>query len=45
VSVRDKTVVLEGLKEGDKVLLSFPRGERPRTQLPSLIPGLGPPRR
>ena len=45
VSVRDKTVVLEGLKEGDKVLLSFPRGERPRTHLPSLIPGLGPPRR
>jgi len=45
ISVRDKTVVLEGLKEGDKVLLSFPRGERPRTQLPPLIPGLGPPRR
>ncbi|MEN9216598.1 MAG: efflux RND transporter periplasmic adaptor subunit [Gloeomargarita sp. HHBFW_bins_162] len=41
-SVRDKTVVLDGLKEGDMVLLSFPRGERPRTQLPSLIPGLGP---
>lgn len=41
-SVRDKTVVLEGLQAGETVLLSFPRGERPRTQLPSLIPGLGP---
>ncbi|APB33403.1 Membrane-fusion protein [Gloeomargarita lithophora Alchichica-D10] len=42
VSVGDKTAVSEGLKAGDKVLLSFPRGERPRTQVPSLIPGLGP---
>ncbi len=41
-SVRDKTVVLEGLQAGETVLLSFPRGERPRTQIPSLIPGLGP---
>lgn len=41
-SVRDKTVVLDGLQAGETVLLSFPRGERPRTQLPSLIPGLGP---
>ncbi len=41
-SVRDKTVVLEGLQAGETVLLSFPRGERPRTQIPPLIPGLGP---
>lgn len=46
VSVGDKTQVKEGLKSGDRVLLSFPRGERPRTQLAPLIPGLGgPPRR
>ncbi|MCS7030552.1 MAG: efflux RND transporter periplasmic adaptor subunit [Gloeomargarita sp. SKYG116] len=45
VSVGDKTVVREGLKPGDRVLLSFPRGERPQTQLAPLIPGLGPPRR
>ncbi|MCS6782898.1 MAG: efflux RND transporter periplasmic adaptor subunit [Gloeomargarita sp. SKYBB_i_bin120] len=45
ISVGDKTVVKEGLQAGDRVLLSFPRGERPQTQLAPLIPGLGPPRR
>jgi HlyD family secretion protein len=40
-SFEDKTVVISGLKAGDKVLLSFPQGERPASRTPSLIPGMG----
>jgi len=40
VSVSDKTVVLSGLKAGDRVMLSFPPGERPQSRTPSL-PGMG----
>ena len=40
-SVEDKTVVVSGLEEGDRVLISFPQGERPASRTPSLIPGLG----
>jgi HlyD family secretion protein len=40
-SVQDKTVVLAGLQAGDRVLLSFPPGERPASRTPSLIPGMG----
>ncbi len=42
-TVEDKTVVVSGLKEGDRVLLSFPQGERPPSRTPSLLPGMGPP--
>ncbi|NJR50524.1 MAG: efflux RND transporter periplasmic adaptor subunit [Leptolyngbyaceae cyanobacterium CSU_1_3] len=40
-SVADKTVVVSGLKAGDTVLLSFPPGERPTSNTPSLVPGMG----
>ncbi|KAM3114866.1 efflux RND transporter periplasmic adaptor subunit [Phormidesmis sp. 146-33] len=40
-SFEDKTVVVSGLKAGDKVLLSFPQGERPASRTPSVIPGMG----
>ncbi|HEY9852851.1 MAG TPA: biotin/lipoyl-binding protein [Leptolyngbyaceae cyanobacterium] len=42
-TVEDKTVVLSGLEEGDKVLISFPQGERRPTRTPSMMPGMGPP--
>jgi len=42
-SFEDKTVVVSGLKAGDKVLLSFPQGERPASRTPSVIPGMGGP--
>jgi HlyD family secretion protein len=41
-TVEDKTVVASGLKAGDKVLISFPEGERPTSRTPSLVPGMGP---
>lgn len=41
VSVEDKTVVTSGLSAGDRVLLSFPQGERPASRTPSVFPGLG----
>lgn len=41
-TVEDKTVVVSGLSEGDRVLLSFPPGERP-TRGPGFIPGMGGP--
>lgn len=41
-TIDDKTVVTSGLQAGDKVLLSFPRGERPASRTPSLMPGMGP---
>lgn len=40
-TVEDKTVVASGLKAGDKVMLSFPQGERPPSRTPSFIPGMG----
>ncbi len=42
VNVNDKTVVQSGLKEGDRVMLSFPQGERPQSRTPSVFPGMGP---
>lgn len=36
-----KTVVLSGLQERDRVLISFPQGGRPAGRTPSLIPGMG----
>lgn len=42
VTVEDKTVVASGLKAGDRVLLSFPQGERPAGRTPSVFPGMGP---
>ncbi len=36
-----KTVVLSGLQEGDRVLISFPPGGRPAGRTPSLLPGGG----
>jgi HlyD family secretion protein len=41
VSVNDKTVVLSGLQAGDRVMLSFPPGERPQSRTPSMFPGMG----
>jgi HlyD family secretion protein len=41
VSVTDKTVVLSGLQIGDRVMLSFPQGERPQSRTPSMLPGMG----
>ena len=41
-TAEDKTVVVSGLEAGDKVLLSFPEGERPTSRTPSLVPGMGP---
>lgn len=41
VTVDDKTVVASGLDEGDRVLLSFPQGERPASRTPSVFPGMG----
>lgn len=38
-SVDDKTIVESGLKEGDRVLISFPQGERPQSRTPSVFPG------
>lgn len=40
-TVEDKTVVTSGLSEGDRILLSFPQGERPPSRTPSVFPGLG----
>ncbi|MBW4469126.1 MAG: efflux RND transporter periplasmic adaptor subunit [Stenomitos rutilans HA7619-LM2] len=36
-----KTVVLSGLQEGERVLTSFPQGDRPQSRTPSLFPGMG----
>ncbi|MDX2239154.1 MAG: efflux RND transporter periplasmic adaptor subunit [Leptolyngbyaceae cyanobacterium bins.302] len=41
ITVDNKTVVLSGLAAGQKVLLSFPPGERPPSRTPSVIPGMG----
>ncbi|MGQ9869731.1 efflux RND transporter periplasmic adaptor subunit [Leptodesmis sp.] len=41
-TVNDKTVVLSGLKAGERVLISFPQGERPQSRTPSVFPGMGP---
>lgn len=41
VTVDDKTVVLSGLKEGERVLISFPQGDRPQGRTPSMLPGMG----
>lgn len=38
-TVDDKTVIESGLKEGDRVLISFPQGERPQSRTPSVFPG------
>lgn len=42
VTVNDKTVVLSGLKAEERVLISFPQGERPQSRTPSVLPGMGP---
>ncbi|XGW00549.1 MAG: efflux RND transporter periplasmic adaptor subunit [Leptolyngbya sp. BL-A-14] len=36
-----KTVVLSGLQEGERVLTSFPQGDRPTGRTPSFFPGMG----
>ncbi|MBW4582523.1 MAG: efflux RND transporter periplasmic adaptor subunit [Tildeniella nuda ZEHNDER 1965/U140] len=36
-----KTVVLSGLAEGDRVLTSFPQGDRPQSRTPSFLPSMG----
>lgn len=41
VSVNNKTVVLSGLQIGERVMLSFPQGERPQSRTPSILPGMG----
>jgi HlyD family secretion protein len=41
ITVNDQTVILEGLQVGQKILLSFPPGERPPSRTPSLFPGMG----
>ncbi|MDX2232842.1 MAG: efflux RND transporter periplasmic adaptor subunit [Leptolyngbyaceae cyanobacterium bins.349] len=41
VTVDNKTVVTAGLQPGQKILLSFPPGERPPSRTPSVIPGMG----
>ncbi|MGI0483970.1 efflux RND transporter periplasmic adaptor subunit [Pantanalinema rosaneae CENA516] len=41
VTLDDKTVVESGLNVGDRVLLSFPQGERPASRTPSIFPGMG----
>ena len=41
LSVEDKTVVNSGLAAGDRVMLSFPKGERPISRTPSVFPGVG----
>lgn len=38
-TIEDRTVVESGLKEGDRILLSFPQGERPTSRTPSVFPG------
>lgn len=38
----DKTVVISGLEAGDRVLLSFPQGERPASRTPGMLPGMRP---
>jgi HlyD family secretion protein len=41
VTVDEKTEVLSGLRPGQRVLMSFPKNERPSGRTPSLIPGMG----
>lgn len=41
LTVDSKTVVADGLEAGQKVLLSFPPGERPPSRTPSVLPGMG----
>ncbi|MBE9226155.1 efflux RND transporter periplasmic adaptor subunit [Phormidium sp. LEGE 05292] len=41
-TVEDKTVVVSGIEEGDKVMISFPQGQRPASRTPSMFPGMGP---
>jgi HlyD family secretion protein len=36
-----KTVVLSGLTEGERILISFPQGDRPQSRTPSFLPGMG----
>ncbi|WP_430676853.1 efflux RND transporter periplasmic adaptor subunit [Leptolyngbya sp. AN10] len=38
-TIDDKTVVESGLEQGDRVLISFPQGERPQSRTPSVFPG------
>lgn len=38
-TVSNQTVVTDGLEAGQKVLLSFPPGERPPSRTPSVFPG------
>ncbi len=40
-TIEDRTVVTKGLKEGDRVLLGFPEGDRPKSRTPSILPGMG----
>jgi len=44
ITVEGKTVVVSGVEEGDKVMITFPKGERPASRTPSLMPGMGPQR-
>ena len=41
-TVEDKTVVVSGIDEGDRVMISFPQGQRPASRTPSMFPGMGP---
>lgn len=40
-TIDDRTVVTKGLKKGDRVLLGFPEGDRPKSRTPSILPGMG----
>jgi HlyD family secretion protein len=40
ITINDKTEVKSGLKEGDKVLISFPEGLRPQSPANNQVPGL-----
>jgi HlyD family secretion protein len=42
LTANDKTEVKSGLKGGEKVLISFPEGMRPQSNIPGGIPGLQP---
>jgi HlyD family secretion protein len=40
-TIGDRTVVTKGLKEGDRVMLGFPEGDRPKSRTPGMFPGMG----
>jgi HlyD family secretion protein len=42
LTANDKTEVKSGLKGGEKILISFPEGMRPQSNIPGGIPGLQP---